>query len=913
MKINVVVFCCSLLVSITFSCQPQEESTFSIGFSQCVTDDQWRMSMHREMQRELLFYPELKLEIKDAGGSNETQIKHIREFIDQGVDLLIVSPNEADPVTPMVEQAIEKGIPVITIDRKISSNAYTAFVGANNFEIGEIAGQYAANILSKGDKIIELWGLKGSSPSIGRGEGFGKFIDPDDYEVVNIYTDWSRPDAEQKLSEIIGDHLDVDLIFAHNDRMALGAYQICKNHGIAEEVKFIGIDGLPGNTGGMQAIQDGILDATLLYPTGGEEAIRLAAQILQGRPFEKENILHTTLVNKENVRILKLQSDKILNQQANIERQQKLIIDQLELADAQRNLVYFLSGGILVIFILVVYAFYILRERKRVNRELKIKNEKIMLQQEQILKYSKEAEEANSAKLKFFTNISHEFRTPLTLILGPVEEMLQRGKGIPGEIKSGLELIRKNSYRMLRLINQLMEFRKIENGKMKVNASENDICEFVAEIKEAFVQTANEKDINLEFYNDDIKEKMWFDVNMIDKVIFNLLSNSFKFTPAHGSIRIFVLNKTKEVKIVIEDTGRGMSEEHAKHAFDRFYQGSGYQAQGTGLGLSLSRELIQMHKGSIELQTEMGLGTTFTITLKKGKSHFNESELIDLTTPYKFSGNEYVKQLVEISFEEQEGETPDQKILIIEDNEDLLRFMKSYLSKSYEILSTGDGNKGLILAQEEIPDLILCDLMIEGMDGLQYTKKIKSDFRTSHIPIIILTAKTNDEHKVMGIKAGADQYITKPFNIQYLSESIRTQLKNRQLLKRHFNVSDENEELPDHPHNLDQNFIHKFKKIVQDHLSDSSVTADVLCKEMGMSRIQLYRKVKALIGQSVNDYLNNTRLNLAKKLLNTDATIAEVAYQTGFSSAAYFSTAFKNKFKISPSEYKNKAQQALSD
>ncbi|MEQ8878871.1 MAG: substrate-binding domain-containing protein, partial [Cyclobacteriaceae bacterium] len=267
MKVNIVVFCCSLLVSITFSCQPQKESTFSIGFSQCVSDDQWRMSMHREMQRELLFYPELKLEIKDAGGSNETQIKHIREFIDQGVDLLIVSPNEADPVTPMVEQAIEKGIPVITIDRKISSNVYTAFVGANNFEIGEIAGQYAANILSKGDKVIELWGLKGSSPSIGRGEGFGKFIDPDDYTVVNIYTDWSRPDAERKLSEIIGDHLDVDLIFAHNDRMALGAYQICKNLGIAEEVKFIGIDGLPGNTGGMQAIQDGILDATLLYPT----------------------------------------------------------------------------------------------------------------------------------------------------------------------------------------------------------------------------------------------------------------------------------------------------------------------------------------------------------------------------------------------------------------------------------------------------------------------------------------------------------------------------------------------------------------------------------------------------------------------------------------------------------------------
>ncbi len=912
MKVNVAIYF-TLLAWINVSCQQNEDPSFKIGFSQCVTDDQWRKSMHREMQRELLFYPDIQFEIKDAGGSNETQINHIQEFIDQQVDLLIVSPNEADPITPMVEKAVNLGIPVITIDRKISSNVYTAFVGANNFEIGEIAGQYASSLLAKGDKVIELWGLKGSTPSIGRGEGFGKHVNSDDYEVINIYTDWSRPDAEQKLSEIIGDHLDVDMIFAHNDRMALGAHEICSDLGIADDIKFIGIDGLPGNTGGMQAVLDGILEATLLYPTGGDEAIRLAVEILQGRPFEKENILQTTLVNRDNVRILKLQSDKILNQQTNIERQQKRIIDQLELADAQRNLVYFLSGGILVIFILVVYAFYILRERKRVNRELKIKNEKILLQQEQILKYSKEAEEANTAKLKFFTNISHEFRTPLTLILGPVEEMLQRGKGIHAEIKSGLELIRKNSYRMLRLINQLMEFRKIENGKMKINASENDICEFVAEIKEAFEQTANEKDINLEFYNGDIKEKIWFDVNMIDKVIFNLLSNSFKFTPAHGAIRIFVLNKTKEVKIVIEDTGRGMTEEHAKHAFDRFYQGSGYNAQGTGLGLSLSRELMQMHKGSIELQTEMGLGTTFTITLKKGKSHFNESELIDLTTPYKFSGNEYIKQLVEISFEEQEGETPDQKILIIEDNEDLLRFMKSYLSKSYEILSTGDGNKGLILAQEEIPDLILCDLMIEGMDGLQYTKKIKSDFRTSHIPIIILTAKTSDEHKVMGIKAGADQYITKPFNIQYLSESIRTQLKNRQLLKRHFNVSDENEELPEHPHNLDQNFIHKFKKIVQDHLSDSSVTADVLCKEMGMSRIQLYRKVKALIGQSVNDYLNNTRLNLAKKLLNTDATIAEVAYQTGFSSAAYFSTAFKNKFKISPSEYKNKAQQALSD
>lgn len=895
----------ALFGAVFLSCKgPEDEATLRVGFSQCISNDQWRQSMHREMQRELLFYPELSLEIKDAEGSSDVQISHIEEFISSGVDLLIVSPNEAEPITSVVEKAFNSGIPVIVIDRNISSNLYTSYIGANNTEIGRTAGQYIKSILPAGSKVIEIWGLEGSTPAMSRHDGFSREV-LDSYEIVPIKSDWTKESAKSAFRELIREHLDLDLVYAHNDQMALGAYEVCRDLGLTD-VKFIGIDGLAGNSGGMQLVQNGILDATLLYPTGGEEAIRLAASVLRGKAVDKDNFLGTTIIDSENVRILKPQSDKILNQQRDIERQQQKISDQLELYQAQRSVVYILSAGLLVIFGLAIYLYYTRREKQRINLELAEKNEKVIAQQNEIIKYSEQAEEANSARFKFFTNISHEFRTPLTLILGPVEDLLSEPTTLSRKLKADLELIQKNSYRLLRMINQLMEYRKIENGKLKLQVSESDIVSFVSEIVEAFRSLSEQKKVDLTFHTEKESESVWFDENMLDKVIFNLLSNAFKFTPQGGFIKVYARILEDTIKLIVEDNGRGMSEEHAKHAFDRFYQGDKYAAKGTGLGLSLTKELIDLHRGAITLKSQKGLGTRFEITLPKGDSNLAKVEKSDGLKSRQIEGIEYVKQYADVSFVEEDQPKTDQTILIIEDNNDLLKFIRNYLSKYFTILTATTGAEGLFIAQEKVPDLVICDIMLDDVDGLSVTKKIKSDFRTSHISVILLTAKTSDEDKVLGMKSGADQYITKPFKVEYLLESVNAHLKNRELLKRHFG-SEENDtdQLEDLPLNLDQDFISNFKRLVKDHISDPTTNVELFCRELGLSRVQLYRKVKALIGQSVNDYLNEVRLKHAKQLLHSDYSISEVAYQSGFSSPAYFSTAFRSKFKISPSEYKS--------
>ena len=317
--------------------------------------------------------------------------------------------------------------------------------------------------------------------------------------------------------------------------------------------------------------------------------------------------------------------------------------------------------------------------------------------------------------------------------------------------------------------------------------------------------------------------------------------------------------------------------------------------------------MIELHHGTISLKSEKGTGTTFTIELLTGRAHFRDNEIIESVDEFRLDAAEYVKQHAEIAFSPQSStEQCEDSILIIEDNYDLCRFLRNHLQINYEIFIAEDGNKGLVMAQDKVPDLIICDVLLPGIDGIELTKRIKGDFRTSHIPIIMLTAKSSDEQKIVGMQAGADQYVTKPFNINYLVESINTRIKNRELLKRHFNITEEeNGERVELPINLDQVFIQKFKQIIEEHIADTNLNIDMLCNELGISRVQLYRKVKALIGKSPSDYISDIRLSRAKLLLNSEMPIADVAYQTGFSSPAYFSTSFKNKYQISPSDFKS--------
>jgi ABC-type sugar transport system substrate-binding protein len=381
------------------SCNQEEESKkYTIGFSQCTEGDAWRKAMHREMLREASFHPELNLQIKDAKNSNATQVKQIREFIEQKVDLLIVSPNETEPITPIVEEAFEKGIPVILVDRKISSSSYSAYVGADNFQIGKLAGEFIANLLKGEGKVIEVWGLQGSSPAIERHRGFLEAISQ--YQGVRVVGEvkgeWEKQIAKKRFPAVYEQHPDADLVFAHNDVMALGSYESLNGHKQQNSLKFIGVDGLAGPNGGLQLVEDGILDATFLYPTGGQEIIQLAYNILHNQPYSKENILNSTVIDGRNVHIMKQQSNKILSQEENINRQQQKISEQIKIYNNQRTLLYILIISLVIIIILGAYAVYSLWLRHETNRALMAKNREILEQRNEIAVMAKKAEKANS-------------------------------------------------------------------------------------------------------------------------------------------------------------------------------------------------------------------------------------------------------------------------------------------------------------------------------------------------------------------------------------------------------------------------------------------------------------------------------------------------------------------------------------
>ncbi len=905
-----------LFLGFLFSCDQQENTPYKIGFSQCVSSDAWRRAMHEEMKRELSFYPNLDLQIKDARGNNEEQIKQIQEFLDQGIDLLIVSPNESEPITPIVEKVFESGIPVVVVDRRITSNLYSAYVGGNNYEVGLTAGQYIKNLLKEKGKILEIWGLRGSSPAIERHRGLSDALQGTQIKIVNqINGEWEKDTAKNRLKHFLlkEEPPEFDLVFGHNDVMTIGAHEVCKNLSLLPK-KFIGVDALPGPFGGIQAVHDGVLDATFFYPTGGDKAIEIAQKILTGGPYQKENTLQTAAVDSSNIRIMKQQTDKIIAQQDDIARQKERIEVQMEIYQNQRIFLFGFGLTLFVAILSLAYVFKSLRDKQEINEELQEKNKQILDQKDQVLHLSKKAEKATQQKFEFFTNISHEFRTPLTLIQAPVDELLQSKEASP--FKNDLLLIRRNTVRLLRLVNQLMDFRKLDHGKMKVKAVEQEIIPFLEDILSAFQKTAKDHQINLKLLAEDRVIRLWFDPMMLDKVMFNLLSNAFKFTPDKGSILVKVEEDKlhNQVKILVEDTGSGMSPEQVKHIFDRFYQGEPNTQIGTGLGLSLSRELIRLHHGKLLVNSEIWKGTQFEIQLQQGKSHFDKKELVMHPQYQYFPTEQFTFYDDHENLEEKEitKDTPPkpQTVLIIEDEKEIREYLAKKLSKHYNILEAESAEIGVSKAMDQVPDLITCDLMLQNKDGFQIIQSLKSDLRTSHIPIIVITAISSLEERIKGIKLGVDDYITKPFSYSLVLERIKMLLASRHKLREHYI-----HELPIEKNGAsttppDKKFISDFTSIVEQNIGNPQFGVNDICVTIGLSRGQLYRKVKALLGYSINDYISKVRLKKAKHLLLTeDSPISDIAFQVGYTTSAYFSTSFKNHFGSTPSEFRETHQE----
>jgi signal transduction histidine kinase/DNA-binding response OmpR family regulator len=908
------LICVALLsLILVTSCSDNKPKKFTIGFSQCVESDAWRKTMLDEMKRELSFYPNVTFIVKNADGNSDRQVTQVQELINQNIDLLIISPNEAAPLTPIVEESFNKGIPVVVVDRKISSPSYTAYVGGDNYNIGKISGEYAINLLKGKGHVLEITGLPKSTPAIERDRGFMEAINGDhSISIEKINGEWYKDKAKKVIESIAGKQ-PVDLVFAQNDMMASAAYEVY--HGKSLQVpKIIGVDGLPCQGCGMQFVNDKMITATMLYPTGGQEAIQVALKILNRKKFNRENIIQTTVIDSTNVRYMQLQADKMSSQQTSIERQQALLGDLKTITNNQRTFLYVLVFSLVLALTFGGVLFYLFKQNRKINQQLQYRNAEILSQKEELELLSIKAQAANEAKVAFFTNISHEFRTPLTLILAPLEDLLASAKSLLQ--KQNLTLVHKNVIRLLRLVNQLMDFRKIEVDKMRLRVSENDIIAFVNDIMQPYQNIATKRNIDLRLITSERQLIAWFDMNMLDKVLFNLLYNAFKFTKEDGYIYVYISkdDKANAIVIKVEDNGLGMTENSVKHAFEIFHQGDYENQKGSGLGLALSKQIIQLHKGSITLQSEKDKGTVFEIRLPLGKSHFEKEDFsTNANTAYVFYQDEKVYSIdlhEEVLLKPEPETTKKEKeysILIIEDNADLRTFIKNKLSVQYQVMEAEDGTSGLQQAFDTVPDLIISDIIIPGKNGIELVNIFKNDVRTSHIPIIILSGKATIENQIEGMKSMADIYITKPFNMEFLEQTVKSLIGNRSKLKNHFTSELPSSLKTQTLNKIDRKFIGDFTSLVETNLGNENFTVEDICKHMGISRVQLYRKVKALLNINVNEYILNSRLQKAKYMLqHEEATISEIAYSTGFSSPAYFSTVFKSKFGVTPKGFKEK-------
>lgn len=897
-------------IVVICSCSNPNEKHFKIGFSQTGINDEWRKSMNQAMEIQAGFYPEFELKILNSEDDIENQIKNIEQLISEKVDILIVSPIKSKPITPIVEKAFKSGIPVLIVDRKTDGDNYTAYLGGDNYEVGTNAANYLASLTNENKKIIEIKGLAGSSPALERSLGFSDVINSTkNLQVVKaIEGNWESYSIKDSLRNVLESVKDVDYIFVHNDRMALGAWEVVKEKKLQDHIKIIGVDGLNGPNGGIQLVKEGKLLATILYPTGGDEAIRLALKILNGERVAKNNILSTTVIDSRNADIMSKQFDKIYQQQQDIDQQHVKIKKQEKRYTSQKNTLQLLLALLIISIVLGTYSIYSAYNIKKKKRELEIRNKKITIQRNQIKKIAEEVRISNEARVNFFTGLSHEFKTPITLILSSIESLTENKVLRDNKLLNEFGLIFNNSKRLLRLINQLLDFRKVEDRKFVLRTSKTNLYQFSNVIFKDFEREAQKRNINLTISSNNEDLSIFLDRNLMDKVYFNLLSNAFKFTPNNGTISIDILDEVGSnfVKIHFKDSGIGIPKKEIDNVFQAFFQGSNNNKSSSGIGLHLSKEFVEMHKGTIEVISKHG--TEFIVTLYKDNVHLNSDEIIyepDIIDSEILSFN---TEYEDDSFISQQplNDGENYSILIIEDNPDLVKYLKGKLSSDYSA-HVSDGTDAIEKALEIIPDIILCDVSLPGKSGFEICEILKKDLRTSHIPTIILTALNNKESYIKGLESGADLFLTKPFSFAILAQSIKTLIYNREKLRYYFVNNVHNIDASSNFGSMEQEFVSELNKIIKNNMDNSKFSVESLASDLNISRIQLYRKMKAIIGVNVSDYIQNIRLEKAKVLLQeTQLTISEIAYATGFSSPNYFSTSFKAKFKKSPKDFRDR-------
>lgn len=929
-KLHLIIYV-AIIVLLTGCAQKPRK--FVIGVSQC-SEDVWRDKLNDELKMGEYLNDSLIVKLASSNDDNVLQNKQVNQFIDEGVDLLIVSPNQLSAISKSVERAYDKGIPVILYDRKTNSDKYTAFIGCDNYTIGKSMGTFIAQQLHGKGRIVEISGLEGSSPALERHRGFMDAIKP--YPGLQVVAseegNWKEEGGIQAMKRILKQTQDFDYVFAHNDCLAWGAYVAARQMRVKRNYKYTGVDGMATEGGGLELVRDGIFEASYLYPTKGDEVIALAMKILKHQPYERDNYLSTSIITQANAALTLMEARDAERQTHNLKTLHKQVNQYLSDYNSQKVMLIGLCLFLLVCLAAAALIFrgYLIKvklnetlaktngELKRLNVELGEKNEELKRLNEEVL-------ELTHSRLVFFTNISHELRTPLTLIAAPVE-MLLEDSGIKGKSRELLKMVQRNALALQQLVSNILDFRKIQNGKMELKLYRFDIVKTLTMWVGDFQLTAERKQIRLHLDVDDLKgsHEMIADQEKIFRIVFNLLSNALKYTPAGGEIFVSLKDEGANLRLDVKDTGKGISQDEADKIFERFFQAKG-AASGTGIGLALVKSFVELHHGEARVESELGKGSDFIVVIpreQEGDSQVihNDADIVDNSANASASEgknvvDESVLQYIDDG-DRSRGKvqqlvsenTNRPTVLVIDDNTDIRQYERTLLQDEYVVLEAADGKEGLAVALKEVPDLVICDVMMPVMDGLELTEQLKTNTATSHIPVIMLTAKNLEEHRAEGYEHGADSYITKPFHSKVLLARIENLLRQRQLLKNLYQGSKEAEKEISEAHleDRDKQFLKQLQAIIQKNLSDSEFGVEDMGQQIGLSRVQLYRKVKAMTGSSVVDLLRKARLAKARRLLETRSmSVSEVAYEVGFSAPSYFTKCFKEEYGMLPGDVGN--------
>lgn len=899
--LTVFVLLSLLFLSVSFQSCSGGKKKYVIGVSQC-SEDIWRDKLNNELRDAACVHDNVEVSIKSADDVDEKQAEQINRFVDDGVDMLIVAPNQVNSVTKPIVEAYKKGIPVIFFDRRAGDSKYTAFIGADNVKIGRTIGEYIATKLKGKGTVAEIMGLEGSSPAIERHKGFVEALSrfPGIKLVASKSGTWQQESGQKIADRLFAEGVRPDYVFAHNDRMAYGAWQVAQRLGFEDKIKFVGIDALPGDGGGISLVRDGVLDASYIYPTRGDLVIQLALNILQGKPYERDNYMKAALVTKDNAETMLMQAEEISHMSAQLEELHGKV--DFFFTQYSHQKIYFMLSVVILVLVVVVFitSFRMAMVKRRMERE------------------------AADAKLAFFTDLSHDLRTPLTLIADPVDRILA-DDNITQNQRQMLETVRRNAATLLNLVSEILDLRKIQDGKMMLAVTEFNLCDSIKMWADDFKPLAATHSVTIDVDAPDCLN-IKADYNKVERICYNLISNALKYNRQGGSITVNVAQKGSNAIISVADTGIGMSKESMGKIFDKFYQ-VGNSGGGTGVGLAVVKAFAELHGGSVSVDSVEGKGSEFVVVLPLSQDGVNvdaplpqvrpavaesvgrgsgaDAGIKDDTDRYengKADGHQDDAGMTYSGLSSDIAPTDTRPlVLVVDDNIEVRQYVASLLKDDYDVSQAANGKEGLDIALRSVPDLIICDVLMPVIDGLEMCRRVKEAMATNHVPVILLTSQAFEEQRAEGYECGADAYITKPFSSKVLVSRVRNLLENRKRLK--YVYSGASDDSQKESGDMDSRFMDDFSRVVQEHLADSNLTVETVSAALNLSRVQMYRKVKQLTGSSPVELIRLTRLKRAEQLLKTtNMTVSEISYEVGFSSPSYFSKCFKDHFGTAPGD-----------